>query len=46
MDPMELNNVSIEPDGDSCSGDSIQDSYTGMENSDKDAMNRYGVKTC
>ncbi|KAF1611872.1 UNVERIFIED_CONTAM: Sodium-coupled neutral amino acid transporter 4, partial [Eudyptes pachyrhynchus] len=39
MDPMELNNVSIEPDGDSCSGDSIQDSYTGMENSDKDAMN-------
>ncbi|XP_021038527.1 sodium-coupled neutral amino acid transporter 4 [Mus caroli] len=39
MDPMELNNVNIEPDGDSCSGDSIQDSYTGMGNSDKEAMN-------
>lgn len=40
MDPMELRNVNIEPDGDSSSGDSIQDSYTGMGNSDKEAMGR------
>lgn len=38
MDPMELRNVNIEPDEDSCSGDSIQDSYTGMGNSEKEAM--------
>lgn len=38
MDPMELRNVNIEPDEDSCSADSIQDSYTGMGNSDKEAM--------
>ncbi|GAB1299775.1 Sodium-coupled neutral amino acid transporter 4 [Apodemus speciosus] len=35
---MELRNVNIERDEDSCSADSIQDSYTGMGNSGKDAM--------
>lgn len=44
MDPMELRNVNIEPDEDSCSGDSIQDSYTGMGNSEKETMSRYGER--
>ena len=44
MDPMELRNVNVEPDDDSCSADIIQDSYTGMGNSDKEAASRYGVK--
>ncbi|XP_007517258.1 sodium-coupled neutral amino acid transporter 4 [Erinaceus europaeus] len=39
MDPVELGNVNIEPDYDSTSGDSAQDSYTGMGNSEKAAMN-------
>ncbi|KFO27260.1 sodium-coupled neutral amino acid transporter 4 [Fukomys damarensis] len=38
MDPMELRNVNIEPDNESSSGESIQDSYTGMGNSGKAAM--------
>lgn len=44
MDPMELSNVNIEPDDESISGESIQDSYTGMGNLEKAAMSRYGVK--
>ena len=44
MDPMELSNVDIEPDDESISGESIQDSYTGMGNLEKAAMSRYGVK--
>jgi hypothetical protein len=44
MDPMELRNVNIEPDDESSSGESIQDSYLGMGNSEKAAMSRYGVK--
>ena len=43
MDPMELSNVNIEPDDESISGESIQDSYTGMGNLEKAAMSRYGV---
>ncbi|XP_073939326.1 sodium-coupled neutral amino acid transporter 4 isoform X2 [Castor canadensis] len=38
MDPMELRNVNIEPDDESSSGESIQDSYLGMGNSEKAAM--------
>ncbi|KAJ8788948.1 hypothetical protein J1605_022354 [Eschrichtius robustus] len=38
MDPMELSNVNIEPDDESISGESIQDSYTGMGNLEKAAM--------
>lgn len=44
MDPMELSNVNIEPDDESISGESVQDSYTGMGNLEKAAMSRYGVK--
>uniref|UniRef100_A0A8D1XNC5 Amino acid transporter transmembrane domain-containing protein n=1 Tax=Sus scrofa TaxID=9823 RepID=A0A8D1XNC5_PIG len=38
MDPMELSNVNIEPDDESISGESVQDSYTGMGNLEKAAM--------
>ncbi|KAM7317553.1 hypothetical protein ACRRTK_023855 [Alexandromys fortis] len=38
MDPMELRNVNIEPDDESSSGESVQDSYTRMGNSEKAAM--------
>ncbi|KAF3826313.1 hypothetical protein GH733_006427 [Mirounga leonina] len=38
MDPMELRNVNIEPDDESVSGESAQDSYTGMGNLEKAAM--------
>ncbi|CAO2601149.1 Sodium-coupled neutral amino acid transporter 4 [Lemmus lemmus] len=38
MDPMELSKVNIEPDDGSSSGESIQDSYTRMGNSEKAAM--------
>uniref|UniRef100_F1MM24 Solute carrier family 38 member 4 n=2 Tax=Bos TaxID=9903 RepID=F1MM24_BOVIN len=38
MDPMELSNVNIEPDDESISGESIQDSYTRMGNLEKAAM--------
>lgn len=44
MDPMELRNVNIEPDDESVSGESAQDSYTGMGNLEKAAMSRYGIK--
>lgn len=44
MDPIELRSVNIEPYEDSCSVDSIQSCYTGMGNSEKGAMDRYGVK--
>lgn len=45
MDPMELRNVNIEPDEEeSVSGESAQDSYTGMGNLEKAAMSRYGIK--
>ena len=44
MDPMELRNVNIEPEDESVSGESAQDSYTGMGNLDKAAMSRYGLK--
>nr|XP_036865292.1 sodium-coupled neutral amino acid transporter 4-like isoform X2 [Manis javanica] len=38
MDPMELQNVNIEPDEESTSGESVQDSYTGMGNLEKSAI--------
>ncbi|ELK08439.1 Sodium-coupled neutral amino acid transporter 4 [Pteropus alecto] len=38
MDPVELRNVNIEPDDESSSGESAQDSYTSMENLEKAAM--------
>ncbi|EFB13416.1 hypothetical protein PANDA_011289, partial [Ailuropoda melanoleuca] len=38
MDPMELRNVNIEPDDESVSGESAQDSYTGMGHLEKAAM--------
>ncbi|XP_005406656.1 PREDICTED: sodium-coupled neutral amino acid transporter 4 [Chinchilla lanigera] len=38
MDPMELRNVNTEPDDDTSSGGSTQDSYTGMGNAEKVAM--------
>lgn len=44
MDPMELRNVNTEPEDESISGESAQDSYTGMGNLDKAAMSRYGIK--
>lgn len=44
MDPMELRNVNIEADDESSSGESIQDSYTRMGNSEKAAMSRYGME--
>lgn len=44
MDPVELRKVNIEPDDESSSGESIQDSYSGMGNSEKAAMSRYGLK--
>lgn len=44
MDPMELSNVNILFDDESISGESIQDSYTGMGNLEKAAMSRYGLK--
>lgn len=43
MDPVELRNVNIEPDDESSSGESAQDSYTSMENLEKAAMSRYEV---
>lgn len=44
MDPVELRNVNIEPDDESSSGESAQDSYTSMENLEKAAMSRYKFK--
>lgn len=44
MDPVELRNVNMGPDDESSSGESAQDSYCGMENLEKAAMNRYEVK--
>ncbi|XP_012874168.1 PREDICTED: sodium-coupled neutral amino acid transporter 4 [Dipodomys ordii] len=38
MDPMELRNVNIEPDDESSSGESVQDSYTAVGKSEKAAM--------
>ncbi|KAH0518244.1 Sodium-coupled neutral amino acid transporter 4 [Microtus ochrogaster] len=45
MDPMELRNVNIEPDDDSSSGESVQDSFTRMGNSEKAAMSRIMLLT-
>lgn len=44
MDPVELTNVNMGPDDESSSGESAQDSYTGMGNLEKAAMSRYEVK--
>ncbi|ELK36387.1 Sodium-coupled neutral amino acid transporter 4 [Myotis davidii] len=38
MDPVELANVNMGPDDESSSGESAQDSYSGMENLEKAAM--------
>uniref|UniRef100_A0A8C5KQ32 Solute carrier family 38, member 4 n=1 Tax=Jaculus jaculus TaxID=51337 RepID=A0A8C5KQ32_JACJA len=38
MDPVELRSVNTEPDDESSSGESTQDSYTGLGNSEKAAM--------
>ncbi|XP_004638645.1 sodium-coupled neutral amino acid transporter 4 [Octodon degus] len=38
MDPVELRSVNTEPDGESSSGESVQDSFSGLGNSEKAAM--------
>lgn len=44
MDPVELRNVNTEPDDESSSGESAQDSYTRLGHLEKTAMSRYEVK--
>ncbi|XP_071074897.1 sodium-coupled neutral amino acid transporter 4 isoform X2 [Dasypus novemcinctus] len=44
MNPVELRNINMEPDEESSSGESAQDSYTRMGNSEKAAMSRV-IKT-
>lgn len=46
MDPVELSNVNMGPDDESSSsGESAQDSYSGMGNLEKAAMSRYEAQS-